>query len=997
MNCPQCGATVSDGAKNCPSCGTAIVWNDSNATWGGAASGTTAKASAGDDVTNAGFTRHPAAASDVLTPPPGFSESRPSSPNDAATWMGGPNSPTFGVGANDATAAPFTRGPMSPNAPTSASWLGAGVSPAMGGPIDFGPRYKVERLLGQGGMGAVYLAYDQDLGRSVALKLVKPELMVHPEAMARFRQELLLASKISHRNILRIHDLGDAGGMKFISMAFVDGEDLHHLLMREGKLPLERMLHITRQLCAALDAAHSEGVVHRDLKPQNIMLGAKDHVFVSDFGLAKSLGAVSSMTQSGEMLGTPRYMAPEQVEAKSVDARTDIYALGLIFYEMVTGDVPFTAETTLQLMYKRAHEIPPAPKTVVPDLPDWLNNVIMKCLERDPANRYQNTHEILADIDAQRKPELAPVQQTVHTAYPQVAVTHASSKAWMVIVVAMVVIIGGLFAVPQIRHAIFGGSAKQAAAVPLKRVAILPLKVQGTDPSDAVTADGIVESLYAKLFQLQGVSLASPTDVSKAKLTDSPEAIAKSLGVDYLVTGTLASQGNDLRLTLNLLDIKTGKPWTTPFDAVRGDLFTMEDKAYAALLEPLQLKPSELENSRAILHPTESLSAYEAYLHGRNALRGQADAKAIDSAISYFQRAQQEDSNFALAFTGLADAYYRRYKLTKDPKAADSAVSAAEHAKDLAAGQNIPEVHFVLGTVYQATGKTDEAIAELKNALKLAPNSDEGYRRLGDALRSTSEKDSIAAYQKAIDINPYYWANYNSLGAAYLKFGKTDEALKAFQEVTKLAPTNPMGWANVGGVYFTESKWNEAIPPLRKAIEVDPNWRQAVTNLGVVYQYLKQYPQSIEMFQRALQISPGQEVLYGNLGDSYRWSGQKDKANENYDQAIKLAQKALQVNPKDVYTLTNIALYYGKKGNDPLAQQFIRRARAVDPNDVSTIYNQGVIAALSNHDADAISILKDAFTKGYSVIEAKNDPELSRLVETPDFQAMIKQIPAKSK
>jgi serine/threonine protein kinase len=293
-------------------------------------------------------------------------------------------------------------------------------------------------------MGAVYLAYDQDLGRQVALKAVRPELMVYPGAMERFRQELLLASKISHRNILRIHDLGDAGGMKFISMAYVDGEDLHHLLLREGELPIDRMLDIARQLCAALDAAHSEGVAHRDLKPQNVMLGKDDHVFVTDFGLAKSLGEVNGMTQSGEMLGTPRYMAPEQVEAKHVDARTDIYALGLIFYEMLTGDVPFTAESTLQLMYKRAHEIPPAPKSIVPDIPDWLNNIIMKCLERDPANRYQSAKGIVDDIDAQRKPDAPPVSEptTVTPPVPPAqAVGHTKRRLniWITVAAALAV------------------------------------------------------------------------------------------------------------------------------------------------------------------------------------------------------------------------------------------------------------------------------------------------------------------------------------------------------------------------------------------------------------------------------------------------------------------------------------------------------------------------------------------------------------------------------
>ena len=234
-------------------------------------------------------------------------------------------------------------------------------------------------------MGAVYKAYDLDLNRTVALKLVRPELMVHPEAMQRFKQELLLASKISHRNILRIHDLGDVAGTKFISMAFVDGSDLYHILQSQGKLTIERTLNISRQLCAALEAAHSEAVVHRDMKPQNIMLDKDDHVYVSDFGLAKSIESEGGMTMTGELLGTPRYMAPEQIECKPVDGRTDLYALGLIMYEMLTGDVPFQAESTFQLMYKRANEAPPEPKAANPDIPDWLNQVVMKCLERDPA------------------------------------------------------------------------------------------------------------------------------------------------------------------------------------------------------------------------------------------------------------------------------------------------------------------------------------------------------------------------------------------------------------------------------------------------------------------------------------------------------------------------------------------------------------------------------------------------------------------------------------
>lgn len=267
--------------------------------------------------------------------------------------------------------------------------------------MDFGPRYKVEKILGEGGMGAVYKAQDLHLKRTVALKLIRAGLSDNPMIVERFRQELLLASKVSHKNVLRIHDLGEHAGQQFISMAYVEGEDLHQLLVREGRLPLKRALSLARQLCAALEAAHGEGVVHRDLKPQNILLDGTDHVYVSDFGLAKSLeDDVTGMTRSGETLGTPRYMAPEQVQSSSVDHRADLYALGVILYEMLTGDVPFGGSSAFQVMYRTVHEQPKDPQTLNPEIPDWLNGLILKCLEKDPANRYQSASAVLADLEA---------------------------------------------------------------------------------------------------------------------------------------------------------------------------------------------------------------------------------------------------------------------------------------------------------------------------------------------------------------------------------------------------------------------------------------------------------------------------------------------------------------------------------------------------------------------------------------------------------------------
>ena len=866
------------------------------------------------------------------------------------------------------------------------------AAPAFGGQIDFGPRYRVEKLLGQGGMGAVYKAYDLDLDRMVALKLVRPELMVHAEAMARFRQELLLASKISHRNILRIHDLGDASGLKFISMAYVDGEDLHHVLLREGRLPLARMLNIAKQLCSALDAAHSENVVHRDLKPQNIMLGSGDLVQVSDFGLAKSIGAdaVTGMTQSGEMLGTPRYMAPEQVEAKSVDARTDIYALGLIFYEMVTGDVPFTAETTLQLMYKRAHETPPPPNTVVPDIPQWLNNVIAKCLECDPARRYQSARDILTDLENERGPEIAP--QKVGGKPAQVTFTvPASKRTWIIAGAVALILISGTLALPPVRHALFGGKdTQQGQQAVLKSMAILPLRVIGDSSQDMIAADGIVDTLDAKFFQLKDVHLASPSDVARLKTGLSPEEIGKALGVTLLVQGSYQAQGDKFRLIVTLDDVKSGKRlWTSPFEGRQGDIFTIEDDVYNKLLTALNLNLASDERARTSGHATYKVAAYEAYLRGRNAMRGNIGEAAAQSALGYYDRALKEDPEFALAYAGIADASLRMYKQTKDAKWSEKAVAAAERAGQL--GPNVPEVHFVLSSAYAATGKSIEAIAEIKTALQLAPNSDEGYRRLGDALRSSDEEASITAYKKAIEINPYYWYNYNALGTACFRFGGRDEqAIVAYKKVIEIAPSNPLGYANLGAVYVRAGHYDDAVQQFQAALKVDPNSTIALDGLGNSYFFNKRYAEAAQMWEKLISITPTYEAGMGNLADAYRWSGNKEKASATYDRAIALAQKALQVNPRDADSLSSLALYYAKKGDSATAQQYIRRARAVNSEDKDLIYYQGVIEALSGQDDQAVKSVSEAIAKGYPLAQVQTDPDLARLMSRPEFAQSLK-------
>lgn len=857
---------------------------------------------------------------------------------------------------------------------------------------ELGHRYRIDSMLGQGGMGRVYKAYDKELDRPIALKVLQPELTNDSNAMQRFKQELLLASRISHKNILRIHDLGEADNVKFISMAFVDGPDLHHLL-RSGRLSIERAQNIAQQLCDALDAAHSEGIIHRDLKPQNILMGANDHVYVSDFGLAKSLeSSTSGMTRTGQYLGTPRYMSPEQVEAGQVDQRTDLYALGLILFEMVTGEDAFKGDSTLQIMYRRVKEKAPDPKQINRELPDYLARIISRCLERNPEHRYQEAREILADLRAAR---VTPATRGLGGILPNRA------ARWSIAAGAAAVVVIALLAIPSVRHVFRSGrqilpasplSAAPPGVPPLSTgrfIAVLPLQVLGDAHQVGYLAEGIQEALSAKLFQLKDVRMTSADAAAKANQNEPLPKIAGALGANLLVQGMLQSAGEKIRIIINLENGADGKRlWSKEFNGVTGDLFTIEDQIYNQLVAALDVNPTGEEMARAAARPTYNVAAYDLYLRGRNALRGH-QSKDVQSALDYFSQAVAKDGSFALAYTGIADASLRMYSIKKDSFWTDKALAAAEQAQQLS--PNLPEVHFVLGSTYSSTGKYNEAEAELRRAVALAPNSDEAYRRLGDTyLQSGNALAAMQSFQKAIQLNPYFWNNQDEIGTAYFQQGDYAKALDAFKQITLLAPDIDAGYENVGNVYLREGKYQDCISYYQKALQIEPYWT-TYSNLGTAYFFLKQYVDAAAAYGKAVALNPNDSEVVVNLADAYRWSGQQDKARATYQQAIALGYKELQTNPQSALTMAQIALSYAKVGNAQQADSFIGRARAIGTNNVDYIYDQAEIDAILNRQEGALKALREAFEKHYPVGYASGDQELENLQSNPKFAALIKQ------
>jgi serine/threonine-protein kinase len=960
MVCPSCNAANPDDLRFCGQCGRALH----------AAGEAQTVVMDGPTAAQPAPAPQPLTAAGLITPPPGASQSD--------TWAMAPGSgATFG-------------------APVPGAALPSNLPPGTA----FGSRYRIESLLGEGGMGAVYKAYDTELGRTVALKLVRPELATNPQTMQRFKQELLLASKISQKNILRIHDIGDAGGVKFITMAYVEGCDLAGLIGKEGRLPIDRALKFTRQMCAALEAAHNEEVVHRDLKPQNILVDKSDNIYISDFGLAKSLESEATMmTRTGQILGTPRYMSPEQVETADVDHRADLYSLGLIVYEMFTADIPFRGESAMQLMYQRVAGPAKDPRTICPDMPDYIALIILKCLEKDPAKRYQSAREILDDLDAQNAPALSSASIGASAAAlrkaPRVGTSTISIQIpkpagrWGFLLAALAVAIGLTFAIPATRHWVLGAPRGGVPGQPRHSLAVLPAKFVGDD-AQRYLADGIVETLAAKLSGLKDVYVTSVNAGDPTMGLKDDAKIAKSLGVTLLVKTSVTISGDQVSIivAMDSAGKRSGNLLTREAGGSRSELLSLENKAFDGLVSALQIAQSKEELART-KQPTDAVDAYDFYLRGRTLLRGKRTAETMTKALGLFEEAIKRDPRFAQAFTGKADASLAMYNITKENTWTADALQAAQAAEGF--NDALPEVYYSLLSISAATGRFEEALAYYKHASALAPNSDEGLRRLAEAYRVAHQpQQAIARLEDATRLNNNSWRNWNQLGRLYNDAGQYDKALNAYSRVTMLAPDLSTGWSNMGKIHCSLGKWSECLAEYEKAIKIEPK-ALYYSNRGVAYFFLGRYAESATDFEQAVKMSPQEASYRVNLADAYRWSNRRDLAAASYDQAIKLAAQALQVNSNDTDAMANQAIAYAKTGNGTAALQLIERARKLDANNIDLMYAEASVHALAGRTKEALASLSEAVRHNYSLDVITGDPELADLRKTPEFARIVEE------
>jgi TolB-like protein/predicted Ser/Thr protein kinase len=554
-------------------------------------------------------------------------------------------------------------------------------------PQVLGGRYELLGLIGTGGMGSVYRARDRELDETVALKMLRRELGEQPEMLERFRREVKLARRVTHRNVARTFDIGEHGGDKFLTMEFVDGESLAHLLREHGMLSIAKVAEITGEICAGLTAAHAAGVIHRDLKPDNVLIASDGRVLITDFGIARAFDAGARAQTMGGLVGTPAYMAPEQVEGRdTIDARADLYALGVMLYEMCTGELPFSGANAVSVAVARLTDEPPDPRALRSDLPDATARIILRCMARKPEDRYARADEVAAQLSQMTLPAVgAPPPPPPRAPLPAPTATGEKS------------------------------------------VAVLPFR-NGGPPEDEYLAEGLTDDLIDTLSMTHGLRVRSRGSVMRLKGVDKdPRELGRELEVQVVVEGSLRRAASALRISTRMVSVADGfQLWARRWDRPVADVLAVGDEAARAIAEALTVEHSAPARD-ASLDP----KALELYLRARQEYHRFRPEDA-EKAMALFERALEIAPDNPMILSGYALACVRRWFFGGVEGLGRRAREAAERA--VLAGPERGEAHLAMASVHFHAAEGAAAVRELKRAIAAAPSLAEAHELFGRIL-----------------------------------------------------------------------------------------------------------------------------------------------------------------------------------------------------------------------------------------------------------------------
>jgi len=858
--------------------------------------------------------------------------------------------------------------------------------------------YKITEKIGEGGMGIVYKAQDTRLGRTVALKFLAPHLLASPEEKTRFFQEAQMAASLDHPHICTIYEIDEAENQIFIAMAYLEGQSLKEKL-QSGTLTLEEIARITLQITEGLKAAHQQDIVHRDIKSSNIIITKENQAKILDFGLAKWSGSTLVTKPGTTTRGTVAYMSPEQAQGVPVDQRTDIWSVGVVLYEMLTGQLPFRSEYEQAVIYSILNEEPPPISATRTEVPKEWEKIVNKCLQKNPAQRYQTIGELQSELKGVMR------QMGLRETLEQFTTTVIKKPSFTSIYTKIFFGVTGLFLF-LVLLLLFPSSQQTIkrwfgiAPIPLqKHLVVLPFTNIGGEPKNQAFCDGLVETLNSKLSQLeqfQGTLRVVPaSDVRKFKVTNTEEA-RKILGVPMALTGSVQITEDSMRLTLSLIDTKTLKKIKSSMDAYpMSNLANMQNQALRKIAQMLKIELQPKAQKMLGEGTTSVSTAYVLYLQGRGYLVSYEKKENLDTAIGLFNKALEGDSLYSLAYVALAEAYWRKHEVSKDPQWIDPATKNCTQALQL--NQKLPTAHLTWGIIHLGSGRYTEAVDDFQKTLELDSVSLEAYINLAEAYESLGETEKAEfAYRKAIKVRPSYWRGYNYLAVFYSRHGRYQDALDQLQQVISLSPENIRGYNNLGAIFLILKRLEDSRQMYKHSLNIQPNY-VAYQSLGNLYFFQEaRYADAARMYQKALELDSSDYRVWGSLASAYYWSAaERSKAFVIYQRAAKMAEEKRRATPRDAALLSHLADFYSMLGKKEKALPFLEQSLALAPDDPEVLARAGDTYEQLGQREKALEWMGKALKKGYSLERVQRSPGLEGLLSDSRFKRLIKELSGK--